>query len=105
MKSLASSGKILESRDLGFEILANLGEKLPRECFNPIVQQDMNTMIKTLQSTTNETIMDLKISHQCHRNVAVLDIYNFLSHVLVETNPNLIADITIRMMQITLNDG
>lgn len=102
MKSLASSGKILESRDLGFEILANLGEKLPRECFNPIVQQDMNTMIKTLQSTTNETIMDLKISHQCH---IVLDIYNFLSHVLVETNPNLIADITIRMMQITLNDG
>jgi len=105
MKSLASSGKFLESRDLGFEILIKLGERLPREICNPMVLQDMHTIIATLQSTTNEAIMDLKMSHQDHRNVVVLGIYNFLSHVLTEINPRLVPDITIRMMQITLNDG
>lgn len=105
MKSLVLSGAFTEAKNLGFVILTNLGEKLPRELGDPSLAVDLSLMFETLQSTTDETILNLSTSPQAELDILLVGVYNTLSHIFIGHLHKYNPDITRRMLQITLENG
>ena len=105
MKSLVLSGAFTEATNLGYVILTNLGEQLPRELGDPSLAVDLSVMFETLQSTTDEAIMNLPASPQAELDILLVGVYNTLSHIFIGHLHKYNPDVTRRMLQITLENG
>ena len=105
MKTLVLSGAFMEAKNLGFLILTNLGEQLPRELGDPSLAVDLTFMFETLQSTSDETILNLPPSSQAELDILLVGVYNTLSHIFIGHLHKYNPDVTRRMLQITLKNG
>mmetsp|Transcript_449 Transcript_449/g.973 ORF Transcript_449/g.973 Transcript_449/m.973 type:complete len:326 (+) Transcript_449:2057-3034(+) len=104
-KSLYSCGNIFDSKRVAFAILEQLKEALPRDVGDPSLARDLKDMVATLHSTADETIMGMRPSHTAQQDTLLLSVYSFLTYIMLECNPQQNPHITLRMIQITLNNG
>ena len=104
-KSLYSCGNLFDSKKVAFAILEQLKEALPRDIGDPSLTRDFEDMVAILQNTADETIMVMMPSDTAQQDVLLLSVYSFLTLIMLECNPQQNPHITLRMIQITLNNG
>ena len=105
MKCLMACGRLFDSKNIGFSILTNLGEQIPRELGDAGLTIDINAMTSTLHGTDDEAILSMRTSHQARQDVLLLDIYSTLTFIFLEYNPQCNLDVSRRMLEITLTNG
>ena len=85
-------------------ILDILDEKLLRDIGDSTLSIDIAAMNRKLRTLTDDYICNMQ-DNQTKRVVSILNLYANLVHVLHYTKPNLVADVSLRMVQLTLSKG
>jgi predicted ATPase len=104
-KSLLMSFKFGDAKKVVFQILEQLGERMPRPSDDVGLVKDIEDMKAVLQRMSNDTIMDLKETTPTRKEVLLLRLYHDLYHMLHCVDPKRLADVSLRMVQITLSNG
>ena len=85
-------------------ILDMLDEKLLRDIGDSTLSIDIAAMNRKLRTLTDDYICNMQ-DNQTKRVVSILNLYANLVHVLHYIKPNLVADVSLRMVQLTLSKG
>jgi len=85
-------------------ILAKLEEKPLRDMGDSTLSTDIAATNVRLQQLTDDCICNMQ-ENQMKRSIALNKLYADLAHVLYFVNPALFADVSLRMVQLTLSKG
>ena len=85
-------------------ILAKLEEAPLRDMGDSSLITEMVVMNTTLQQIPDDCICDMQ-ENQMKRSIALNKLYADLAHVLYYVKPALFADVSLRMVQLTLSKG
>ena len=85
-------------------ILATLEEAPLRDMGDSSLITEMVVMNTTLQQIPDDCICDMQ-ENQMKRSIALNKLYADLAHVLYYVKPALFADVSLRMVQLTLSKG
>jgi hypothetical protein len=85
-------------------ILDKLDEKPLRDIGDSTLSIDIAAMNEILQQLTDDCICNMQ-ENQTKRSITLNKLYADLVHVLHYFKPNLIADVSLRMVQLTLSKG
>ena len=85
-------------------ILAKLEEAPLRDMGDSSLITEMVVMNTTLQQLPDVCIFNMQ-ENQMKRSIALNKLYADLAHVLLFVKPALIADVSLRMVQLTLSKG
>ena len=85
-------------------ILAKLDEKPLRDMGDSTLSIDIAAMNVRLQQLPDDGICDMQ-ENQMKRVASIHKLYANLAHLLHFVNPSLIANVSLRMIQITLSKG
>jgi hypothetical protein len=85
-------------------ILAKLEEKPLRDMGDSTLITDITATNVRLQQLTDDCICNMQ-ENQMKRSIALNKLYADLAHVLLFANPNLVADVSLRMVQFMLSKG
>ena len=86
------------------EILAKLDEKPLRDMGDSTLSTDIAAMNVRLQQLSDDCICDMQ-ENQMKRSITLNKLYADLAHVLYYVKPALFADVSLRMVQLTLSKG
>ena len=86
------------------EILAKLDEKPLRDMGDSTLSTDIAAMNVRLQQLSDDCICDMQ-ENQMKRSITLNKLYADLAHVLCYVKPALFADVSLRMVQLTLSKG
>ena len=87
-----------------FGILAKLEEAPLRDMGDSSLSTDIADTNMTLQQLTDDCICNMQ-ENQMKRSIALNLLYADVAHVLLFAKPNLFADVSLRMVQLTLSKG
>jgi len=105
MTSLTMTGKHLEAREVAYSILSRMGENHPRELGDEQHKKDVARMVWRVSSITDDAIFAMKESNQASRDEFLLGVLSKLWYNLNLISPNYMADVNLRMLEITLENG
>jgi predicted ATPase len=105
IKSLRVSFNLVEAKKAAFEMLNILGERVPRPSDDKRLAADLEAMKFVLDGTSDESILNSKEADQTWKDVLSLNLYHDLLFLFLYLEPMRIADISLRMVQITLSKG
>ena len=101
---LRIAGLYKESVAAIMEILAKLDEKPLRDIGDSTLSIDIAAMNEILQQLTDDCICDMQ-ENQMKRSITLNKLYADLAHVLYYVKPALFADVSLRMVELTLSKG
>ena len=101
---LRIAGLYKESVAAIMEILAKLEEVPLRDMGDSTLSTDIAAINVGLQQLTDDCICNMQ-ENQMKRSIALNKLYADLAHVLLFANPNLVADVSLRMVQFMLSKG
>ena len=101
---LRIAGLYKESVAAMMEILAKLDGKPLREVGDSTLSTDIAAMNENLQQLQDDCICNTQ-ENQMKRSITLNKLYADLALVLLFVKPNLIADVSLRMVQFTLSKG
>lgn len=103
-KSLSNEGLQKEAIESSYKILTMLGERLPRHIGDVSLQISLEKMNSNLRSTTDGQILSMDMNQ--NQNMATLmKIYHVLGHCFHFCDQSLICATSLRMVEITLDNG
>ena len=85
-------------------ILTKLEEAPLRDMGDSTLSTDIAAMNVGLQQLPDDCICDMQ-ENQMKRSIALNKLYADLAHILYFVKPNLFADVSLRMVQLTLSKG
>ena len=85
-------------------ILAKLEEAPLRDVGDSILNTDIAAMNVGLQQLTDDCICNMQ-ENQMKKSITVNKLYSDLAHILYFVNPALFADVSLRMVELTLSEG
>ena len=103
-KCLHQAGLLEQSMKSSLDTLAKLGEQPLRDMSDDTLKADMMKMNKILQNTPDDSILNLHES-KAKKIITTLKIYSNLCHVLYFAKPSLIVAVSLRMVELTMNNG
>ena len=86
------------------EILAKLDEKPLRDMGDSTLSTDIAATNVRLQQLTDDCICNMQENHM-KRSITLNKLYADLAHVLLFVKPALFADVSLRMVELTLSKG
>jgi len=101
---LRIAGLYNESVAAIMEILAKLEEAPLRDMGDSTLITDMDVMNVRLQQLTDDCICNMQ-ENQMKKSITLNKLYADLAHILYFVKPNLFADVSLRMVQLTLSKG
>ena len=103
-KSPTNEGLQKEAIESSYKILTMLGERLPRHIGDVSLQISLEKMNSNLRSTTDGQILSMDMNQ--NQNMATLmKIYHVLGHCFHFCDQSLICATSLRMVEITLDNG
>jgi hypothetical protein len=90
--------------EVSFGILLQLGEELPRKMGDDNLQIDIDRMICSILSTSDDAIYNMQ-ENKDTKMAALFNLYVYLSHTLLFFKPWLFGSVSLRMMEITMQTG
>ena len=87
-----------------FGILAKLEEAPLRDMGDSSLSTDIAATNARLQQLTDDCICNMQ-ENQMKKSIALNKLYADLAHVLLFVKPNLVADVSLRMVELTLSKG
>ena len=103
-RSLHHVGLLKNSMESSLKTLAKLGEQPLREISDDTLQADMMTMNEMMRSTPDDYILNLH-ENKAKKIVITMKIWSDLCLVLHLAKPSLIGDVSLRMVDLTMNNG
>ena len=97
-------GLFNESMDAMLGILTKLEETTLRDMGDSTLSTDIAAMNENLQQLQDDCICNMQ-ENQMKRSIALNKLYADLAHVLLFVKPNLAADVSLRMVKLTLSKG
>ena len=88
-----------------FDTLSKLGEEPLREISNATLKTDMLAMNKILRSMPDDSILNMQAQNKNKKLIATFNLYANLAHVLHAVKPSLLCAVSLRMIQITIQNG
>jgi hypothetical protein len=85
-------------------ILTKLEEATLRDMGDSTLSTDIAAMNVRLQQLSDDCICNTQ-ENQMKRSIALNKLYADLAHVLLFVKPNLVADVSLRMVKLTLSKG
>ena len=85
-------------------ILAKLDKKPLRDMEDSTLSTDIAAMNENLQQLQDDCICNTQ-ENQMKRSITLNKLYADLAHVLLFVKPNLVADVSLRMVQLTVSKG
>ena len=101
---LRIAGLYKESVAAIMEILAKLDEKPLHDMGDSTLSTDIAAMNENLQQLQDDCIFNMQ-ENQMKRSIALNKLYAALAHVLYYVKPALFADVSLRMVKLTLSKG
>ena len=86
------------------KILDKLDEKPLREVGDSVLITEMNVMNMRLQQLPDDCICNTQ-ENQMKKSITLNKLYADLAHILYFVKPALFADVSLRMVQLTLSKG
>ena len=87
-----------------FDTLAKLGEQPLRDIDDIVLKADIMKMNEIIRNTSDESILNLH-ENKAKKINTTLEIYSNLYHVLHFVKPSLIRAVSLRMVELTMNNG
>ena len=103
-KSLSNQGLQKDAIESSYKILLMAGENLPRRMGDDKLRIDVNDLNDSLQIITDQIISDMD-EGQNKKFGTLMKVYRLLGNSFKHIDPSLLGDISVRMVQITLNNG
>ena len=103
-KCLHHVGLLKESMESSLKTLHKLGEQPLRDIGDDTLHTDMNTMNEILRNTPDDYILNLH-ENKAKKITITLKIYSNLCHVVHLINPSLVGAVSLRMVELTMNNG
>ncbi|KAL7492749.1 hypothetical protein ACHAWT_001810 [Skeletonema menzelii] len=102
LKALIHTERFQEAMEYFMEIINDFGEPalLPLD----EIQEDITAMISVMKGLQDETILSLSTMTQ-KKTIALVNIYCDFSHVMTFINPSLLPAISLRNMQLMVQEG
>mmetsp|Transcript_43738 Transcript_43738/g.91966 ORF Transcript_43738/g.91966 Transcript_43738/m.91966 type:complete len:1476 (+) Transcript_43738:19-4446(+) len=104
VKALRQAELHREAMSSMFEILTHLEEEELRPIQNNIVRSKIHQTNELFQRRSDRDILDMKITHN-KKIITLLKIYELLGPSLHFTMPGLLAAMSLRMIEITMENG
>ena len=103
-KALKNAHCLEESKDFIFKILVQLGEEFPRSSGDSKLSKDMQGMIDTLQSTSDDSIFNMQLN-TCKKTNALLELFSDLVFIFHIIEPSFVSSVSLRMVELTMKMG
>jgi len=84
--------------------LHNLGEQPLRDISDDTLHTDMKTMNEIMRNTPDDYILNLH-ENKAKKMTITMKIYSNLCHVVHLINPSLVGAVSLRMVELTMNNG
>ncbi len=93
-----------KSIEVAFGILLQFGEELPRDMGDDEQQTNIDKMTYILHSTSDDAIYNMQ-ENKDKKLTALFMLYVYLGNMLYYFKPSLFGSVSLRMMEITMNNG
>ena len=103
-KCLHHVGLLKESMESSLKTLHKLGEQPLRDISDDTLHTDMKTMNEIMRNTPDDYIMGLH-ENKAKKITITLKIYLNLCHVVHLKKPSLVGAVSLRMVELTMNNG
>jgi len=103
-KALGVAHNQAQSIEASFAILVQFGEYLPRDIDDGKLRHAIDHMNNILRSTSDETICNMQESND-KKMTALIDLYEYLAHVLQYFKPILVSSVSLRIVELTMITG
>ena len=97
-------GLLEQSVESSLDTLSKIGEQPLRDISDNTLHTDMMTMNEIIRNTSDDYILNLH-ENKAKKIIITLKIYSNLCHVVHLINPSLVGAVSLRMVELTMNNG